>query len=73
MTANVKDLLEHALTLPAEERATLVDELLASFEPPDDRIDALWAQEAMDRLAAYDAGKVQAIPAEAVLAEFEQA
>jgi putative addiction module component (TIGR02574 family) len=72
MPTNVKELLVDALSLSALERAALADELLASLDQADARIDALWAKEAEDRLAAFEAGEMKAIPAEDVFAEFEK-
>ncbi len=42
---------------------------LHSLDNTDPEIDALWAQEAEDRLAAYDHGEIEALNADAVLAE----
>lgn len=57
-------ILEQALTLPPEERAQLAERLLTSLEvPPDERIDELWAEEAEDRLDAYERGEIQTISA----------
>jgi hypothetical protein len=36
----------------------LIDELMASLDRPDPAVDALWADEAEDRLAAYDRGEM---------------
>jgi putative addiction module component (TIGR02574 family) len=63
------DILEVARRLPAKERAALVDELLRSPDKPDAEVDALWAKEAEERLAAYDRGDIEAIDAEVVFAE----
>ena len=67
-----KELMAVALKLPASERAVLVDELLHSLDKTDPAIDALWAKEAEDRLAAYDRGEVEAVDADAVLAEMRE-
>ena len=67
-----KEIMAVALKLPASERAVLADELLHSLDKTDPAIDALWAKEAEDRLAAYDRGEVEAIDAEAVLAEMRE-
>ena len=64
-----EDILEVARRLPAAERAALVDELLRSLDKPDAEVDALWAKEAEERLAAYDQGAIEAVDAEAVFAE----
>jgi putative addiction module component (TIGR02574 family) len=48
MTPRVQDLLRDAMTLPPEERADLVAELLASLEGPADdpaEVEAAWAAE----------------------------
>jgi len=67
-----KEIMAVALKLPASERAVLADELLHSLDKTDPAIDALWAKEAEDRLAAYDRGEVEAIDADAVLAEMRE-
>ncbi len=63
-------LLEAALQLPPSERAQLIEGILSSFEPETrQRIDRLWAQEAEDRIDAYDRGELGSVPAESVFAE----
>jgi putative addiction module component (TIGR02574 family) len=71
MPASVKELFVDALSLSAIERAALAAELLESLDRADPRIDALWANEAESRLAAFEAGEIRAIPAEDVFAELE--
>lgn len=67
MSANSEQVLKDALALPTQERAELVEQLLATFQsPPDRSLDELWAREAEDRLDAYDRGDLQAVPAEEV-------
>lgn len=66
-----KEVMVVALQLPAAERAVLVDGLLHSLDKPDAAIDALWAREAEDRLAAYDRGEIAAVDAATVLAEIK--
>jgi putative addiction module component (TIGR02574 family) len=72
MSERATQVLEQALRLPVAERAAIVDELLTSLAPPDPRMDDLWAQEAEARLAAFDAGRIEAIPAEEVFADLEE-
>lgn len=67
-----KEIMAVALKLPASERAVLADELLRSLDKSDPEIDALWAKEAEDRLAAYDRGEIETIDADAVLAEMRE-
>jgi putative addiction module component (TIGR02574 family) len=72
MPANTEQLRKDALALPLVERAALAEELLSSLDRPDPRIDALWAKEAEDRLAAFEAGEMEATPAEDIFSELEQ-
>lgn len=48
-----------ALALPPESRAKLVDTLLRSLESQQEEIAEAWADEAEDRLAAYDRGEIR--------------
>ena len=73
MSAISEQILKEALALPPQERAELVDQLLATFQsPPDPHIDEMWAREAEDRLDAYDRGELKAVPAEEVLSRIRQ-
>ena len=69
MPASAKAILHQALKLPSNERAALVDGLIASLDRPDPALDAMWLKEAEDRLAAYRAGELGAIDAERVFAD----
>jgi len=74
MTKRTEHILAEALELPPVERAELVENLLSSFEFRSRKaIDALWAQEAEDRIDAFDRGEITAIPIEDVFAEIEKA
>ncbi len=67
MTAQAQQVLEKAIHLPPVERAELVEQILSSFDfPSRGEIDALWAQEAEDRIDAYDQGKIKSTPASRV-------
>ena len=73
MSANGEQILKQALALSPEDRAEVVDRLLASFQtPPDPLLDELWTREAEDRLDAYDRGELGAVPAEEVFARIDQ-
>ncbi len=55
------------LNLPANERARLVKELLASLDDlPSQELDRLWLQEASRRAAQLDSGEVTLVPGEEV-------
>jgi len=69
MRDTVADLARRGKLLPPEERQQLVAERLASLnEPAVSELDAAWSTEIAERLAAYDRGDIQAIPADEVLA-----
>ena len=69
MTAQCEQLLSAALALPPGERAALVEAISASLgEANRADLDALWAVEVEDRLAAYDRGETVASPAVDVFA-----
>jgi len=52
--------------LDPAEHLGLAEEILHNLDQPDPVIDSVWLEEAERRLAAYRAGKIQAIPAEDV-------
>lgn len=72
MTANTRQILKEALTLPSQERATLVDDLLASLYQPDEQIDSLWRKEVEDRIAAYRSGKIRTVTLDDVLSKYRK-
>ena len=73
MPKHGKQILAEALKLPPVERAELVEDLLSSFEFGTRKtIDALWAQEAEDRIDAFERGELSTIPAREVFAEIEK-
>ena len=61
-----KDVLKEALNLNPEERFLVVEGLIKSLDEPDAKLDAIWAEEAEKRLAAYRQGKLAGIPMEDV-------
>jgi len=63
MPHKVAELLKDALSLPVEERATLIDYLLDSLDPQVDHgSEDAWRQEIHLRLQQIDSGAVQLIP-----------
>jgi hypothetical protein len=71
LSTDTKQILETALSLPAIDRALIVESLLTSLDQPDTDVDGLRAVEAKDRLAAFDAGQIDAVPADVVFREFD--
>jgi putative addiction module component (TIGR02574 family) len=68
-----EEILRQVLALPLEERAQLIERLLATFEtPPNPALDELWANEAHDRLDAYDRGELEAVSIEDVFRQIDE-
>jgi putative addiction module component (TIGR02574 family) len=65
-----EELLKQAKALAPAQKLELVEALLSELDRTDDRVDAAWAVEAADRLAAYRKGEIQAIPLAQVLAKY---
>lgn len=65
-----QELVALVVQLDPAERFDLIDQALHSLDKPDSEIDRIWIEEAERRLAAYRAGRVQGIPAEALFGEF---
>lgn len=73
MTQATQNIFKRALRLKPVERAQLIDELFNSFDTTHDpSVDAAWAEEAEDRIAAFEAGKLKADSADAVLARINK-
>lgn len=63
MVPDISDLLEKALALPPEARASLASSLLDSLDSTvDPAVEEAWDQEIARRIAEVDAGKVKPIP-----------
>jgi putative addiction module component (TIGR02574 family) len=62
--------LKEALALPSIARAALADQLLASLELTSPAVDGVWRKEIEARLAAYESGRMEAVPLERVLAKY---
>jgi|OpeIllAssembly_1097287.scaffolds.fasta_scaffold224617_2 putative addiction module component (TIGR02574 family) len=70
MPDTAAELAQRGRLLPLQERERLVDALLESLnERAVAELDEAWEAEIAHRLAAYDRGEVQALPADDVLAK----
>ncbi len=69
MNTSLKQVAEQALSLSAEERAKLAEVMLESLASPLAEIEAAWAEEIEQRVAAYDRGDIPSYPAEDVFAQ----
>ncbi|MEQ1776407.1 MAG: addiction module protein [Burkholderiales bacterium] len=67
---STEELLKQAKALAPAQKLELVEALLSDLDRPDDSVDAAWAAEAEDRLAAYRKGEIRAIPLAQVLAKY---
>ncbi len=70
MVRQLSDIEQDAMALSRQERARLVEHLLATLDPGED-VDAedLWLEEAEKRYAQYRAGKLKSKPADQVFRE----
>jgi putative addiction module component (TIGR02574 family) len=64
--SKTQDLIDEAISLPIEERAILVDSLLRSMNPLDEKNEKKWAVEAKRRLEELRAGKTTSVSGEEV-------
>lgn len=70
MASDPRKLEELAVALDPKERARLALRLIESLDPgADEDAEELWLEEAERRLARYDAGETEALPANDVIAE----
>jgi putative addiction module component (TIGR02574 family) len=73
MSESVDTIVAEAARLSIDQRLTLAHKILTSVEPePSSETDAAWDREIRERMARYDAGQVQAIPAAEVFAELDR-
>ena len=72
MTQPLK-IYQAAEKLPPIERIELIEHLFFSLDSKNDRdrIDKLWAEEAEDRLSAYERGEMKSVPAQEVFKKLE--
>lgn len=68
MSLTYKEIVSEAMKLPPRERADLADRLWISVDTPQ-AVAAAWDAEIERRVAQLDAGEVETIPFEQVIAE----
>ena len=66
-----KSLLKNVLTMKPAEKFQIIDQLLSSLDQSDAKLDKLWAQEAEDRMRAFDQGRLKAVSLEKVLKKYK--
>ena len=68
MARSLQELLREASQLPENDRAELAGRLIQSLEgPPDQDVEAAWADEIERRIREIDEGKVSCRPVEQVV------
>ncbi len=68
-----KKILTEALELSPIERASLVEDLLSSFNFPERKEnDTIWAREVEERINAYEQGEIYSSPAEDVFKRIDR-
>ncbi|MCW8125125.1 addiction module protein [Microbulbifer halophilus] len=72
MNAHNRRLVDEVLSLPAREKAEVVDKLLDSLDQSDKQLDMEWRKEVDDRLKGYRKGSVEAVPLSEVLAKYRK-
>ena len=73
MTLAASKVFDEALSLPADERVSLVERLLTSLNLPTQKeIDTLWAEEAERRVLQIDKGEKKLIPGEDVFSRIRE-
>ncbi len=71
MSQAAEALTAQVAKLPPEERMEVVERILDSLDQPDAALDAQWAKEADDRLAAYRRGEIKAVALTDVIARYQ--
>ncbi len=67
MEKKTKDIINEAMRMPAEERATIAENLIASLDREcDDQTEALWQDEVQKRIREIESGAVKCVPWESV-------
>ncbi len=69
MSVSLKQIEEQARALNVEERAKLAESMLESLQTPLSEIEAAWAEEIEQRVAAFDRGEIPSYAAEDVFVE----
>lgn len=70
MSDAVQELGEAARKLSPAERIRLVDEILSSLDQTNPSLDATWAAEVEDRIAAYRRGEIRALDLSEILSKY---
>jgi putative addiction module component (TIGR02574 family) len=72
MANGSKSIINQALELPAIERLALAEQLLSSLEQPESEMDSLWAEEAEERIDAYERGEIGTVSIDEVFGKYDR-
>jgi putative addiction module component (TIGR02574 family) len=73
MSGVANKIVEEALSLPSDERASLVEKLISSLNLPiQEEINQLWADEAERRVSQIEKGETELIPGNEVFAKIRR-
>jgi putative addiction module component (TIGR02574 family) len=73
MSSRANKVVEEALSLPSDERASLVEKLISSLNlPVQEEIDKLWADESERRVSQIEKGEIELIPGNEVFAKIRR-
>ena len=72
MSTETQEIIDRAMSLPAADKALVVDKLLSSLDQPDEAVDALWQKEVEDRVRAYNEGTLKSVSLAEVLARYRK-
>ena len=65
-------ILVDALALSPKEKLQLVEQILTSLHPVNKGVDSVWAQEADERVVAFNAGNVHAVESQKVFEKYNK-
>jgi len=69
MAKTVERIVAEMQALPDTDKLHLLDAIIEDLDKPDPEIDAVWAEEARERWAAYKAGPAASVDYETVMAK----
>jgi putative addiction module component (TIGR02574 family) len=72
MTNTAKSIINQALELSSNERASVAEKLLASLDVSDAKIDEIWAKEVDARVEAYNRGEIEVVSVEEVFKKYKK-
>jgi len=68
--STLNELLSDVLALEPNDKLKLIDKILVSLNPSNNGVEAIWKEEAEERIVAYQEGRVSAIDADEVLKKY---